>query len=107
MIPQLPLDDHFDPSEFFARYAVSIPRERKLELVMQFLDRAKAEGASTFMETIYYLDSVELELFVTMLGLRFPVQPNELEGALLAFLLSQGRSTERVTEAEWVEEHSR
>ena len=91
--------DNFDHDEAFARYAESIPTERKLEIGKQLLQ--KTQGAVAMAGVIDYLSSTEIELLVTMMGERFPTLDSELGEALTAFFLSLGKSAERKTEGAW------
>jgi len=77
----------YPEGEFFARYATAIPYERKLEIFAELCRVTRERGCSGLGDLIDYLDGVETELLVTMLGKRFPILDHELEDAIFLYFL--------------------
>ena len=78
--------------EFFARYTMTIPFERKLEIYVELCRVTQARGSPGIHDILDYLDTPEAELLLTMIGERFPIHDHELKNALIDFILSSGAS---------------
>jgi hypothetical protein len=85
------LEDYPD-GEWFARHAMAVPYEEKLEIFVELLRVAKQRGSPGISDIMDYLSSDEMELLVTMVGKTFPIDDDELEEALLLYFLSGGKS---------------
>lgn len=87
------LDDYPD-GEFFARHVVAVPSfQEKTEIFAELCRVAELRGSPGLYDIMDYLNGVEMELLVTMVGKRFPIGDEELESTLRLFFLSSGESS--------------
>lgn len=77
--------EDYPEGEFFARHAVARPFEEKLETFIELCRVAELRGSPGLYDIMDYLHDAEMELLVTMVGKRFPIDDAELESALRLF----------------------
>lgn len=88
--------DDYPPGEWFARHAMAVPSvEEKREIFVKLVRVATLRGSPGIHDIMDYLYDGEMELLVTMIGKRFPIDDAELEDALILFFLSNGESSKQ------------